>query len=125
MEFFRIVPVRTSERAIQRHLRPSALPDYCASIAEVEQQGAGRGVLRGIWGEFRLSRDWIRGGVRYALSDCPNQLQWTITTGFPPAPEAVVVHLTIARTEKEPAFVEEIEAFLDDWAAGLRRLPAE
>jgi len=33
------------------------------------------------WGEFQLRRDPIKGGVRYSMSDCPNALAWTITTG--------------------------------------------
>jgi hypothetical protein len=54
------------------------------------------------------------------MLDCPNALAWTITTGYPPAREKVVVHLTINRERKQEEFVEEIQQFLEDLQVGLQ-----
>jgi len=61
----------------------------------------------------------IKGGLRFYLEECPNALAWTVTTGYPPAREAVVLHLTINRQRKQPQFVDEINEFLDDHASCL------
>jgi len=53
------------------------------------------------------------------LLDCPNALQWTITTGFPPEENKIVLHCTINRTQKSDEFIEEIEDFLIEWETGL------
>ena len=53
------------------------------------------------------------------MLDCPNALAWTVTTGFPPARDKIVVHLTINRERKQAEFIEEIQAFLEDLENGL------
>ena len=58
-----------------------------------------------------MSRSEIKGGIRFALLACPNALCWTITTGFPPEPESIVIHLTINRQQINQEFVEEIDEF--------------
>ncbi|MCK5441082.1 MAG: hypothetical protein KAJ23_04240, partial [Maribacter sp.] len=78
--------------------------------------------IGGIWGEFTLTRNLIRGGLRFALVECPNALTWTITTGFQPNPDAIIIHLTINRQQQEEAFIEEIEAFLDDQSNCLQHI---
>jgi hypothetical protein len=72
-----------------------------------------------LWGEFDLSYDKINGGVRFALTSCPNALAWTITTGFPPERSKLIIHATINRTQKPQEFIDEINEFLDDWEHGL------
>ena len=72
-----------------------------------------------LWGEFNISYDKINGGVRFTLLDCPNALSWTITTGFPPERNKIIIHCTINRTQKPKEFIEEIDEFLDEWEAGL------
>jgi hypothetical protein len=42
------------------------------------------------------------------MLDCPNALAWTVTTGYPPARDKLVVHLTINRERKQDEFLEEI-----------------
>ena len=61
-----------------------------------------------------MSRIKINGGVRFTLLECPYSLSWTITTGFPPEPESIVIHLTINRQQISKEFIEEIEDFLTD-----------
>jgi hypothetical protein len=66
-----------------------------------------------------LSRNEIKGGVRFALVECPNALTWSITTGYPPKKEQIILHLTINRMEIDQNFMEEINEFIDDWEIGL------
>jgi hypothetical protein len=73
-----------------------------------------------MWGEFTLRRDEIMGGVRFSMLDCPNALAWTVTTGYAPARDKLVVHLTINRERKQDEFLEEIRQFLDDLQNGLK-----
>jgi hypothetical protein len=80
MEFFKIVDVRTTEKAIQKKLTLGNLEEFCESI-------------------FPLA--------------------WTITTGYPPAREKIIVHLTINRERKQEEFVEEIQLFLEDLGNGI------
>jgi hypothetical protein len=122
MEYFRIIKVRTAEQDLQRELSLSNLDKISTEIFNLDEPNEKEANIGGIWGEFTLSRSEIKGGVRYALVECPNALCWTITTGYPPDPESVVVHLTINRLEKKEEFVEEINDFLDDMSANLKRL---
>lgn len=114
MEFFRIVNAPGTEKKIQESLtldNLGAMTSLLFLIGEVDGEKASIG---GIWGEFRLSREKIRGGLRFSLLECPNALCWTVTAGYPPAPDDIVLHLTINRTEKDQDFIEEIEELLED-----------
>ncbi len=118
MEFFEIAEVGTSEKNIQEKLTLGKLEEYCESIFPLDE-GSDQCLTGGIWGEFTLRRDLIMGGVRFSMLDCPNALAWTITTGYPPARDKMVLHLTINRTRKQAEFVEEIHLFLKDLKKGL------
>ena len=48
-------------------------------------------------------------------------MSWTLTTGFEPAPDRVVVHATINRIEHDPDFIESIEDWVTSWRKGLER----
>ena len=73
-----------------------------------------------LWGEFLINHNNIKGGVRFTLLDCPNAVSWTITTGFPPEPNKIIMHCTINRTQKSIKFVKEIYEFLDEWEAKIK-----
>lgn len=118
MEYFRILEVNATEDVLKEKLTLQTLENFCLSIFPLDD-GAEICKIGGMWGEFTLRRDEIMGGVRFSMLDCPNALAWTITTGYPPAREKVVIHLTINRQRKQTEFVEEIEAFLDDHMEGL------
>jgi hypothetical protein len=120
MEFFRIVNVKTSEDHLQKSLTLNNLDEISTEIFNLEVSSDRVSSVGGIWGEFTLSRSKIKGGIRFALLECPNALCWTITTGFPPKPELVVIHLTINRQQKNQEFVEEVEEFLADHCAQLK-----
>lgn len=118
MEFFRIINKQVSEAIIQEKITPETLENFTESmflLEKIEHKFSG-GTL---WGEFLISYHKINGGVRFALLDCPNALQWTITTGFPPDRDKIIVHATINRTQKPTEFLEEVEDFLNEWEVGL------
>lgn len=114
MEFFRIVNVKTNEAAIQKSLTLENLDSISTEIFIIGSKNEQEAQIGGIWGEFTLSRSTINGGLRFALLECPNALAWTITTGYPPVSEAIIIHLTINRQQKDDSFLEEIAEFLDD-----------
>lgn len=118
MEFFQIADVSTSEKGIQENLKLENLEAFCESIFPLEEN-PDVCLTGGMWGEFTVRRDLIMGGVRFSMLNCPNALAWTITTGYPPAREKVVIHLTINRERKQEQFVEEIHHFLEDLRKGL------
>lgn len=116
MEFFRTLPATLDVATLQRRLTVPALPELSDAIDTlVHDEGPDAGTVYCLWGEFHVRRERINGGVRFSLPECPNGLAWTLTTGHPPAPEDVVLHLTINRQEHDPDFVESLEAFADSW----------
>lgn len=119
MEFFAIADKQTTADALQAQLDIASLPSWCASISTVLSQDGHCGEIYCVWGQFIVCRELIRGGVRFTLPKCPNALAWTVTTGFPPAPNKVVIHCTINRREHDADFVATIEKFVDDWRQQL------
>ena len=116
MEFFRALHSDLDAESLQRSLTVPALPDASGAIDTlIADEGPDAGVVYCLWGEFRVHREIINGGVRFSLPECPNGLVWTLTTGHPPAAHAVILHLTINRQEHDPDFVESLEAFADSW----------
>lgn len=119
MEFFRIAEISCDEAMLQSRLSTQNIEQWCESIFAIGEE-QDECTIGSNWGEFQLRRDRIKGGVRFAMLDCPNALAWTITTGYPPKKDAIVVHLTINRTEKDSDFIEEVEALLEEVEDGLR-----
>lgn len=119
MEFFKIVAVSSSEEELRDKLQLKYLERFSNAFFSLEQAQENTVAIGGIWGEFTLSRSLIKGGLRFALDECPNALCWTVTAGYPPARDAVVIHLTINRQQKQEEFLEEIEEFLSDHLACL------
>jgi hypothetical protein len=125
VEFFKIAAVAAEAGDLQQRLRIATLAEYCASIDRVLEDRGESGDIYCIWGQFEVRREAVNGGVRFSLPHCPNLLAWTVTTGHPPAPEQVVIHCTIARSEHDPEFLETIEMFAEDWRLGIERALAE
>jgi hypothetical protein len=97
----------------------ASLPELCASIDTVlSVQSPRHGEIYCVWGQFQVSRERIRNGVRLALLNCPHALAWTIATK--PEDGGVVIHCTIDDRVAETELVETIEQFVDDWAQGLK-----
>ncbi len=120
MEFFRSIKVKTQAKTIQETLTIDNLESISNEIFVIGDQNENEASIGGIWGEFTLSRNLIRGGLRFALVECPNALAWTITTGINPEPDLIIIHLTINRQEQKEQFIEEIDAFLDDQSTCLQ-----
>lgn len=121
MEFFRIVEVQTTDSELQNRLVIERLPEFCDSIPSLLECTGNEGRIFCLWGEFVIHREVINGGVRFALPGCPNALAWTVTTGYPPVPDKVLIHCTINRVEVDPDLKESIDTFLDDWKEGIAR----
>lgn len=119
MEYFKIVDINSTEKILQEKLSLANLELSCESIFALDE-GEDICSIGGMWGDFTLRRDQIMGGVRFSMLDCPNALAWTITTGYPPARDKVVIHLTINRQRKQDEFVQEIKQFLEDLQVGLQ-----
>ena len=120
MEFFRIIDKQATEAQIQTKIHPKSVEEFTKSMLFLESVETNFLGLT-LWGEFSISYDKINRGVRFALLDCPNALAWTITAGFPPEQDKIILHCTINRTQKSIEFIEEIEDFLQEWEEGLKR----
>ena len=119
MEFFKVVNIRATEQELKNQLKLQDLESFCESVFPLSD-GKEICSIGGMWGDFILRRDEIMGGVRFSMLDCPNALAWTVTCGYPPARESVVIHLTINRKRKQEEFVEEIHQFMGDLEMGLQ-----
>jgi len=118
MEFFRLIDKPSTEAQIQEQIHSQTIEDFAETMLFLEGDAKEfKGVT--LWGEFQISYHKIKGGVRFALMDCPNALCWTITSGYAPNKEGIVLHCTINRTEKPEGFIEEVNEFLDEWENGL------
>ena len=121
MEFFRTINSRTDEQKIKNTLDFKHLELMSSQLFLLEPLNEHLAKIGSLWGEFTLTRQEIKGGLRFSLLECPNALAWTITTGYEPASDCVIVHLTINRTEKDEDFLEEIKDFLDDHSELLKK----
>ena len=104
---------------LRRLLVLDQLPRLCTSIDSIAPHSGRAGNMYCLWGAFEVSREELRGGVRFSLLDCPHALAWTVT--YDTSAQQLLVHCTIDKTEVDPDFAESIQFFVDDWAAGLER----
>lgn len=118
MEFFKIIDIETTQEWIHENITVENLEKITETNFVIEKKD-NDAVIGTLWGEFDLSYDKINGGVRFALTSCPNALAWTITTGYPPERCKIIIHASINRTQKPQEFIEEIEEFLKDWEEGI------
>jgi len=119
VEFFAVVHIETTPETLQK-LTVRKLNQYCSDIDKVLHiENDNSADVYCVWGEFTVHRQVINGGVRFSLPNCPNALSWTITTGFEPEPNEVVIHGTINRTEHDADFIESIQLFIQSWKVGL------
>ena len=118
MEFFKIIDKQVTEKIIQDTIHPLSVESFTETMQHLEDSNKDFNGLT-LWGDFLISYDKIKGGVRFTLLDCPNGLSWTITTGYPPERTKIVLHATINRIQKPDEFIEEIHEFMDEWEAGI------
>ena len=120
MEFYRNINKAIASGELHSAMTIADLPKYCDSIYEVMHDDGDHGEINCVWGVFVIHREVIKEGLRFTMPGCPNALAWTITSEKDGAD--ILLHLTINRDQHEEEFIESIEAFVDDWAAGLARL---
>ena len=120
MEFFANIKGQSvSVNQISDLITIDRLPELCASIdSVVSVQSHHRGEIYCVWGQFQVSLENIRNGVRLALLSCPHALAWTVAVKNDG--EFVVVHCTIDDEQADAEFVETIEQFVEDWTHGLK-----
>ena len=119
MEFFAIADVKISAEEIQQ-ITVEHLDRYSSDIDSIlSSTDENHAEIYCIWGTFLVERQLIRGGVRFSLPTCPNAFAWTITTGYDPAPDNIVIHGTINRVEHDEDFIESIESFISSWKTGF------
>lgn len=119
MEFFATADIHVRAAKLQKNLCIGNLPRWCASIEQVLKNQGDRGSIYCLWGEFRVHRELIGGGVRFSLPTCPNGLQWTVTVENGAPVGKASVHCTSNRREHALDFIESVERFVADWKAGL------
>ena len=119
MEFFKIIDKQVTQEIIQDKIYPQNVEDFTETMLFIEDHNNDFKGLT-LWGDFLISYDKINGGVRFTLKDCPNGLSWTITTGYPPDLNKIVLHSTINRTQKPEEFLDEIQEFMDGWVKGIK-----
>jgi len=118
MEFFEEVERQDIDIEVLKDLlQISSLPIHCRSIDSAISDSHNLGEIYCVWGQFNISREVIRNGVRYALLDCPHALAWTIT--YHENRNMLVVHCTIDDREEGKELVESIQEFVSDWGFGL------
>lgn len=120
MEFFaEIEDQNVSPEWVYELVTIARLPELCDSIDSVILvQSENIGEIYCVWGQFQVSREKIRNGVRVALLSCPHALAWTVAVKKEEG--VLVVHCTIDDKTAEAEFVESIEQFVSDWKQGLQ-----
>jgi len=121
MEFFsELTSITASPDTLKTQLKIARLPELCASIMSVMDDRGNSGSIYCLWGEFQISREELKYGVRFSLPGCPNALSWSITSD--PDSQWITLHLTINKQQHEPDFIESIKQFMADWSRGLEQL---
>jgi hypothetical protein len=122
VEFFEFANVVTTQEEIRDKVSINALPFFCEDVEAVDEpEELGRVIYFRHWGRFHIRRENIMGGVRFFVPDCPNALVWTVTTGYPPYPEKIVLHATINRTEHDLEFIGATKELLATLKFGMER----
>lgn len=118
MEFFEEIERQSVNiEALKDLLQISELPNYCRSIDSVISDNQDVGEIYCVWGQFNVSREVIKNGVRFALLDCPHAFAWTVT--YHEDRNMLVVHCTIDDREEDEEFIESINEFAADWSYGI------
>jgi len=120
MEFFEEIGYPDIDvETLKDRLQIASLPVHCQSIDTVIVDHADQGEIYCLWGQFTVSRESIKNGVRFALLSCPHALAWTVA--YHASDAKLAVHCTIDDRQESEEFVQSIEQFVADWAVGLRR----
>jgi hypothetical protein len=122
MEFFEFADVLANQEEIRKNVSIDNLPLFCEDVEAVDEvEELGRVIYFRHWGRFHVRREHVMGGIRFSVPDCPNALAWTVTTGYPPHPEKIVLHATINRVEHNPEFIFATRELLAALKTGLEK----
>ena len=122
MEFFEFADVLTTQEEIRTRVPIDSLPFLCKEVEAVDAaEELGRVIYFRHWGRFHLRREQVMGGIRFSVPDCPNALTWTVTTGYPPYPEKIILHATINRLGHDPEFISATKDLLAALKTGLEQ----
>ena len=118
MEWLHVLSPALSESNIHTHCTLQNLPQLCSDVYEVTASDADvrQGEINCIWGAFKIEVYPLKNGIRYALTGCPNALQWTVTTRH----GETTLHGSINQTTPDPEFAETIESLLLHFYQGLQ-----
>ena len=111
MEWFHRIRPGIAEGRIRELCTLENLPRLCDDVYEV----TGPDEISCVWGLFAIRASQVKYGVRYALTSCPNALQWTVTT----RDDVTTIHCTINMADPDPDFASSIQTFLDKFHNGL------
>ncbi len=126
MEFFEFAEVCTTTEGIRKILTVDCLAKFCVEIESVDElEELGRVIYFLQWGRYHIRCDEVMGGVRFWVPDCPNALAWTVTTGYPPHPERIVIHATFNRPTHSDEFINATKALLKGFKDGLEKTPVK
>lgn len=120
MEFARKATVDMSVADIQRHVQVANLPEWCASIVEVQPKDSNQGRIICLSGDFVVHRELLNQGVRFSIPAGPHAIQWTITSD---SPGEVVVHCTLNTADAQTELHQALDCFVTNWQAGLESWP--
>lgn len=124
MEFFEIAEVCTSAEGIRKIVTIETLPEWCDEVESVDiEEELGRVIYFLQWGRYHIKCAEVMGGVRFWVPDCPNALAWTITTGYPPHPDMIVLHATFNRLTHSEEFISATKSLLKACKNGLEGFP--
>ncbi len=118
MEFYATARAAAPASLLQRYVTVGNLARLCASIDRVLVDEGERGEIYCAWGQFRVTREVLRYGVRFSLPSCESALQWSITAARQEV-GCVLVHLVLNRRDHDPEFIKVLNRFVDDWRQGL------
>lgn len=111
MEWFHHIQPEIPASEIQRLCTLENLPQLCSDVYEITQADE----ISCVWGVFSTHVEILKNGVRYALTSCPNALQWTITTRN----SETTIHCTINHAAPDPDFAASIQIFTEKFHDGL------
>ena len=117
MEWFHTISPALPENAIHELCTLQNLPALCKDVYEVDEidSNGQHAQISCVWGVFKTARRIIRYGVRFELTNCPNALQWTITTRN----GETVLHCSVNQVIPDPEFAESIGEFMGHLHNGL------
>lgn len=119
MELSHIITPEISTDRLVKLCTLENLPSLCEDVYAVNEVAADGATAKTecLWGVFEVECRPVKNGVRYALTSCPNALQWTVTSRR----GETTLHCSINQMQPEEEFAESIREFFLHFGEGLER----